>query len=188
MKKVKSNAPRGGPSKTSHKNAKFSVDGDESDDGMSLNLQRRDILDRNSKVKGKLLHCKMCTYIATFNARTLRTENKRKELFHCFDSQLITILGVIDHKIVHNKIDDDIVYNQVNLSLFITSSAWSNDVNAAVGGVGFMINKRASNVLSEVIKWNERIIVARFEGNPKTTITVHYSPVEVDGEAEQHYN
>ena len=40
-----------------------------------------------------------------------------------------------------------------------------------------MINKRASNVLSEVIKWNERIIIATFEGNPKTTIIVHYSPV-----------
>ena len=55
----------------------------------------------------------MYTYIATFNARTLRTENKRKELFHCFDSQSITILVVIDHKIVHNESDDDIVSNQV---------------------------------------------------------------------------
>ena len=51
-----------------------------------------------------------------------------------------------------------------------------------------MINKRVSNVLSEVIKWNERIIIATFEGNPKTTIIVHYSPVEGDNEAEQHYN
>ena len=66
--------------------AKFSVDGDKSDDGMSLNRQRREILDGNSKVKSKLLHCKMYKYIATFNARTLRSENKRKELFHCFDS------------------------------------------------------------------------------------------------------
>ena len=51
-----------------------------------------------------------------------------------------------------------------------------------------MINKKASNVLSEVIKWNERIIIATFEGNPKTTITFHYLPVEGDDEAEQHYN
>ena len=109
----------------------------------------------------------MYKYTATFNARTLRTENKRKELFQGFDSQSITILGVIDHKIVHNESDDDIVYNQVNSSLFITSSAWRNDVNAAVGGVGIMINKRACNVQSEVIKWNERIIIATFEGNPK---------------------
>ena len=187
MKKVKSNAPRGGPSKTTHKHAKFSVHGNKSDDRMSLNLQRTEILDRNSKVNGKLLHCKMYTYIATFNARTLRKEKKRKELFHCFDSQSVTILGVMDHKIVHNESDDDIVYNQVNSSLFITCSAWWNDVNAAVGGVGIMINKRASNVLSEVIKWNERIIIATFEGNPKTTIIVHYSPVEGDDKAEQHY-
>ena len=33
---------------------------------------------------------------------------------------------------------------------------WRNDVNAAVGVVGIMINKWASTVLSEVIKWNER--------------------------------
>ena len=62
MKKVKSNAPRGGPSKTTHKNAKFSVDGDESDDGMSLNLQGREILDRNSKVTVNYYIVK-CTHI-----------------------------------------------------------------------------------------------------------------------------
>ena len=123
MKKVKPNVPRDDPSKTTHKHAKFLVDGDESDDGMALNLQKREVLDRSSKVKGKLLHCKMYRYIATFNARTLRTENKRKKLFHCCDSQSITILGVIDHKIVHSESDDDIVYNQVNSSLFITSYA-----------------------------------------------------------------
>ena len=78
---------------------------------------RRDILDRNSKVTVKLLHCKMYIYIATFNERTLRTENRRKELFHSFDSQSITILGVIDYKTVHNESDDDIVYNQVNIYL-----------------------------------------------------------------------
>ena len=89
---------------------------------------------------------------------------------------------------MHNESDDDIVYKQVNSSLFITSSAWRKDANGAVGGVGIIINKRASNVLSEVIKWNERIIIATFEGNPKTTIIVHYSPVEGDDEAEQHYN
>ena len=89
---------------------------------------------------------------------------------------------------MHNESDDDIVYNQVNSSLFISSSAWRNDVNASVGGVGIMINKRASNVLSEVIKWNERIIIATFEGNPQTTIIVHYSPVEADDKAEQYYN
>ena len=103
MKKVKLNAPRSGPRENTNNHAKFSVDGDDSHDGMSLNLQKREILDRNSKVNGKLLHCKMYTYIVTFNARTLRTENKRKELFHCFDSQSIKIIGVIDHKIVHNE-------------------------------------------------------------------------------------
>ena len=104
MKTIKTNAPRGSPSKTTHKHGKISVDGDESDDGMSLNLQRMDILDRNSKVKGKLLHCKMYTYIATFNARTLRTENKRKQLFQCFDSQPITILVLLTTKLCIMKV------------------------------------------------------------------------------------
>ena len=83
---------------------------------------------------------------------------------------------------MHNESDDDIVYNQVNSRLFITSSPWRNHVNAAVGSVVIVINKWASNVLSEVIKWNERIIIATFEGNPKTTIIVQYSLVEGDDE------
>ena len=39
-----------------------------------------------------------------------------------------------------------------------------------------------------MIKWNERIITATFDGNPKTNTTVHYSRVEGNDEAEKHFN
>lgn len=40
-----------------------------------------------------------------------------------------------------------------------------------------MVNEVAANVLFEVIKWNKRIIITPFDGNPKTNITVYYSLV-----------
>ena len=187
MKKVKSNAPRGGPSINHPMQANFSVDMKQSDDGVSRNLSRRGILDKSSKAKDKILHCKMHTFIATFNARTLKSENKRIELLHCFRSQGISILGIIDHKIVHKSDDNDIVYKHFGNDLFITSSAWRNNANAAVGGVGMVLDKKAENTLSDVKKWNNRIIIATFDGNPKTTVIVHYSPVEGDEESEDHY-
>ena len=51
-----------------------------------------------------------------------------------------------------------------------------------------MVNTSVNNVLSDLIKWNERIITATFDGNSKTTIIVHYSRVEGNDEAEEHYN
>ena len=166
MKKVKSNAPRGGPSINHPMHAIFSVNVIESDDSVSPNLPRRDILDRNSKAKDKLLQCKVYTYIATFNVRTLRSENKKKELLHCFESQGISIMGIIDHKIVHQSNSEDFVYNEFEKSMFITSSDWRNHANAAVGGVGMVISKKLESVLSEVVKWNSRIMIATFDGNP----------------------
>ena len=131
----------------------------------------------------------MYTYITSFNPRNLKPENKTKKLYHCFESQSISILGIIDHKIVHNDNNGGgTVYKQVHSGLFITSPACRNYINAAVGGVGFMVNKIAANVLSGLINWNERIIIANFAGNPKTTIIEHHSPVDGNGESEENYN
>lgn len=56
-----------------------------------------------------------------------------------------------------------------------------DNINAAIGGVSLMVNKNAANVLFEVIKWNETIKIATFDGDPKTKIIVYYLPRE-------HYN
>lgn len=186
MKYTKSKAPRGGPSSKCSKQAPSSSDPQENYDYVPLNPLGRGMHD-GSKAEGRLLSCKQYNYVATFNARTLRLENKRKELVNCFKEQSIAILGIVDHKIVHKEDDDDIVYDTVEDGIFITSSAWRNSRNAASGGVGLVVNKIAAGTLAEVIKWNRRIIVANFSGNPSLTIIVHYSPVEGDEEAEDHY-
>ena len=68
------------------------------------------------------------------------------------------------------------------------SSAWRNTSNAAVGSVGVMLSKQATQALSEVVPHNECIITAHFSGNPAISVIVHYSPTEGSDTAEEHYN
>ena len=187
MKHNKSDAPKSDPSSTCPKQAPSSRDSQENDDCIPPNLKGSGIHDVVNKAKGRLLSCKQYNYVTTLNARTLRLDYKREELVNIFRTQSIAILGIVDHKIVHKKEDDDIIYNTVVGDIFVTSSAWRNTSNAASGGVGLLVNKTASATLARVIKWNKRIVVANFGGNPSLTIVVHYSPVEGDIEAEEHY-
>ena len=60
--------------------------------------------------------------------------------------------------------------------------------NASLGGIGIILNKKTLSSLSGIVKWNERIMIVNFEGNPKTTIIIHYAPCEGSKEAEDHYN
>lgn len=90
----------------------------------------------------------------------------------------IDILGLFDHKITH---EEDIKYQQIDQHLIITSSAWRNSRNAAVGGVGgvgLIISKKTEDTLSEVIEQIDRILIAHFNGNPVTTLIMHYAPCE----------
>ena len=57
--------------------------------------------------------------VATMNVRTIRTENKKLELPNLFNQHSLNVLGIIDHKNVHD--DEDIVVLQIN-----KSSAWRN--------------------------------------------------------------
>lgn len=50
----------------------------------------------------------------------------------------------------------------------ITTSAWKNKNNATSGEIGLLLlNKSGLNSLAEVIKWNNRFLIANFHGNPK---------------------
>ena len=51
-----------------------------------------------------------------------------------------------------------------------------------------MVSKTAASTLAEVKEWNGRFLVANFSGSPALTITVHYSPIEGNVEAEDHYD
>ena len=50
------------------------------------------------------------------------------------------------------------------------------------------MNKTTESALAEIKSYNERIIIAHFNGNPMTTVIVHYSPTEGSETAEDHYN
>ena len=96
----------------------------------------------------------------------------------------INILGIVDHKINHT---DKIRYENIGNLTLITSSAWHNSNNASVGCIGIMVDRSSENVITEIKKWNERILIVNFNGNPMTTIIIHYSPCEGRNDAAEHY-
>ena len=93
------------------------------------------------------------------NVRTLKAESKQLELTTNMRNQ--GILGLVDHKITH---EDNINVQQVDQHVIITLSAWRNNANAAVGGVGIVVSKNAEDTLAEITKYNNRILVAHFNG------------------------
>ena len=78
-------------------------------DAIYLNPSGRDIADRNrNKGKLKLLNFKKDFTISVMNVRTIRKKSKQEELISYFNKYKIDILGIIDHKIVH---DDPVEYH-----------------------------------------------------------------------------
>ena len=139
-----------------------------------------------SKDKGiKLLSCKNYIQIATLNVRTIRTPDKLLELANNFNNCNLNILGIIDHKIVHE--DDPVLIQQLDNCTLITSSAWRNSNGATSGGVGLLVSKKVEQALSDVRPINNRILMAIFNGNPNTTIVINYAPTEGSERAEDHY-
>ena len=184
MMNAKSNAPSGGTSSTRRRDARGSTTVD-TDEGVLSNPNGRSIPDA-SKTKSNLISCKHAINVATMNVRTIRLESRRKELANNCKTQKVKILGIVDHKIVHE--DEPIVYQHIDKQILITTSAWRTASNAASGGVGLMIDKSIESALSEVKPVDKRILIAEFNGNPRTTIIVHYAPVEGSGESDEHYD
>ena len=140
---------------------------------------------KRKNYKNNLIKCKTRTLISTMNVRTLRQEYKQEELSHLAGLYGISILGIVDHKMVH---DDEINVKKVKDHILITTSAWRNDSGAANGGVGFLIDKHSEKKLSEIEPINKRILIFHFDGNPTTSIIVHYSPTEGSSDSEEHYS
>ena len=154
-------------------------------DDMFPNPKGRSKSDGRNRRDKKLLHCRREICMATMNVRSIRLQNQREELARNFQDNGICILGIVYHKIVH---EDPVTFQQFDEATMITSSAWCNTSNAAVGGVGLMLRKHATQALSKVASHNERIITAHFSGNPAISAIAHYSPTEGSDTAEEHYN
>ncbi|XP_066924271.1 uncharacterized protein [Clytia hemisphaerica] len=98
------------------------------------------------------------------------------ELNKLLHSQTIDITCIQEHRFVHKPTDPDIVAHNLGSSTLFTASAKRNDQGAAIHGVGIAINSKLLPILLSVKKINERIVIATFQGNPKTVIISCYSP------------
>ena len=143
-------------------------------DGISPNPQGRDISDTDGK-RPKLLSCRNRILISTFNTRTLlHPPSCLNELVLNAKAQKIDIISIQEHRFFHP--DTKLLYHHIEDYQLITSSCWKNSVNASVGGVGLLLSPKAMENLSNIDKISSRIIIADFEGNPKSTVIACYSP------------
>ena len=139
--------------------------------------------DQDRKSKG-LVTCRKVTFIGTLNVRTVREQYKRIELASLFLRSNVAVLGVQEHRIVH---EEEIRIERCDKgSHLVTTSAWRNSRQAATGGVGFMLAKQAYKAVSLMKSYGRRIFLISFDGNPRLTVITVYSPTESasDEEAE----
>ena len=95
----------------------------ETHEGVTLNPQGRERPD-SSNERVKLLGCKHYLYVATMNVRTIRLDSKPQELVNNCESTSISILGIVDHKIVHEDPEVPVSYQPFGKYTLITTSAW----------------------------------------------------------------
>ena len=145
------------------------------DDEFSLNRSRREKSDWPQKAQAVLRPRKTVRF-STFNARTLREDWRLEEALSCMSKFSVDILGVQEHRRVSN---DKITFFRSNGYQLVTVSAWRNTQQAATGGVGLILSKKAVCCLCKVEAVSKRILKATFAGNPKTTVIVAYSPTNM---------
>ena len=152
----------------------------------SLNQVRREPMENNSQPMS-FLKCRHSMKIATFNVNTIRNDNKKEELAYVANKHQIEIIGIQEHRIIHN---DVIEYRKIGEHHVITSSAWRNNAQASQGGVGLLLGSKARKALLKVNKVHPGILVAEFAGNPKSTVMAVYSPTNCVPEegVEEFYN
>ena len=136
----------------------------------------------NPTTKVPLLKGKNGKNIGTLNVQTLNKESKVPELISSAETTKHDIICLQEHRFVH----EDLVTKEESHGTWklITCSAWKNSVNSSTGGIGMLISSTAYKALGSVEKISPRIMVATFNGNPKTTVICCYSPTNVTDETE----
>ena len=152
---------------------------------MLSNPFRRITSDGKCRTGRQTLDCRKSLIVAFQNVKTLRSQAKQAELSHLMKANGVEIIGLADHKIMRS---DSINYKGVNGYLLITSSAWQNNQNVPNGGVELMMNNKLKDCITNINAISLRILSVDFTGNPATTLPVHYSPVEGNSEADEHYS
>ena len=158
-------------------------DWQQSNDSTTPNSSERVVLDgtdqvsteKTEKSQKEFIKCKNPVTISSLNTRTLNPTGRVDELTYLAKAHSIDVISIQDHKFHHP--DDDIKYHQKQLGYqLLTVSCWKNDVNAAVGGVGFLLSPKAHECLSNIEKISSRIMIVELNSNPVTTIICCYSP------------
>ena len=135
------------------------------------------MLDRSSaKGRKQFLRPNKLLSFGQLNCRTLSSLSSKKELNKLVHDHNIAITCIQEHRIIHAEDDPHIVTTSLGDSSFFTSSTVCNSNGAAIGGIGILINKSALSSLSMIKRVNDRIMVATFCGNPKTTVVCCYAP------------
>ncbi|XP_078661569.1 uncharacterized protein LOC144905694 [Branchiostoma floridae x Branchiostoma belcheri] len=148
-------------------------------DDLSPNPQGRNKPDGGTCIGRSLVNCRRTTTISTLNVRTLKEARCREELATNLSLYEIDVLGIQEHRIVH---EEEVKHEVINGQQLITTSATRNQAGAAVGGVGIMLGSTASSSLAKVTKNTERILTASFQGNPVASIIVTYCPTNTADE------
>lgn len=149
------------------------VSSDGINDGTTPNPSGRVVLDTEG-TRPKLLSCRNRVFISTFNTRTLNPSSRLNELVQNAKTHKIDIIAIQEHRIFHD--DVDLKYQKIDDYHLVTSSCSKNSSNSSVGGVGLLLSSKAMENLSNIEKISSRVIIADFEGNPKTTVISCYSP------------
>ena len=144
-----------------------------------LNPLRRGEPENGDCRRRNLVSCKKATTVSTMNVRPIRGQHCREELVSDLIDYTIEVLGIQEHRIVH---DEPVRYENIIGRTLVTTTATRNNAGAATGGVGIVLNTQAKRSLSSVKAHTSRILIANFQGNPATSVIVNYSPTNVADE------
>ena len=135
----------------------------------------------NNQKKIPMLKNKRAVCISTFNSQTLNRTAKLSELVYNAQKFNISLIAIQEHsRLIHEE-----PLNHDSLGdnwLLITTSATRNTLNAVIGGVGILLNPHAKMALESIETISDRTLMATFNGNPKCTVILTYSPVNVTSE------
>jgi hypothetical protein len=144
------------------------------------NSESRRKLQKNTKTQNpkkkeeSLLSCRNHSYIGTINVRTAREDYKRLEMAELFLDSQVEILGVQEHRIVH---EEPIKIEKFKKGIcLITTSAWRNAVGASNGGVGIMVTRRAYGAITLIKSYGPRVLTVSFDGSPRLTVIILGGP------------
>ena len=123
-----------------------------------------------------IFRLKRSNNIGTLNCRSLNSDFAHAELNLHINKFILQIVCIQEHRLHHKENDPEIISHDIGKNILFTASAYKNEINASVGGVGLTVQKQLLPILTSTKKVNDRILIATFRGNPKTVVISCYSP------------